>query len=237
MSRCGEPLRRQTIARRRTAWFGSEFTRVCRIGRTALTGPGVTGQELQRDERRAATGRAVSSRPRRSSSGFWRKRSCPIARYARAPRESRAAHRFPARRPLAAHLRERALVGQPAARRASASFNGDRRAADLVAGRLRRPIAPTAESAPGALLLEDVRRPAGDPRAGEHRGSQVGRNLGQVEDDGGVELDVRRDHVVGLVVAERGKRGLLERRGNLEAGRAELFAVCLRMRERGSSAR
>src|SRR6185437_2415950 len=37
---------------------------------------------------------------------------------------------------------------------------------------------------PGALLLQDVRGPAGRAGAGEHRGEHVRRHLGEVEHDG-----------------------------------------------------
>src|SRR3954454_263178 len=47
-----------------------------------------------------------------------------------------------------------------------------------------------------ALLLEDVSAPAGDARAREQRGEQVGRDLGRVEYDGRPELDVRGQHAV-----------------------------------------
>src|SRR5690349_15947245 len=40
------------------------------------------------------------------------------------------------------------------------------------------------------LLLEDVRAPAGHPRAGEHRREHLRRDLGEVEHDRRPELDV-----------------------------------------------
>ena len=81
----------------------------------------------------------------------------------------------------------------------------------------RRPDQPAL-----ALLLEDVRRPAGGARAGEQRREQVRRHLGVVEHDGRPELDVRRQHAVGLARVQLGERGLLERFGDLDARRAEL---------------
>ena len=81
VGRCGEPLRRHTIASRRTASLPSALTSSWSSGRTALTSPG--------GRARAAPARSAPSRgrpgsrppaPRRSSSVFWRKRNCPIAR-------------------------------------------------------------------------------------------------------------------------------------------------------------
>src|SRR5512132_1181557 len=59
-----------------------------------------------------------------------------------------------------------------------------------VAG--RRP-----EEAAGLLLLHDVRRPAGDTRASEHRGRKRRWDLRDVEDDRRVVLDIGREHPVG----------------------------------------
>ena len=73
-----------------------------------------------------------------------------------------------------------------------------------------------------ALLLEDVGRPAGGARAGEQRREQLRRDLGAVEHDRRPELDVGRQHAVGLARLQLGQRGLLERLGDLEARRAEL---------------
>ena len=75
----------------------------------------------------------------------------------------------------------------------------------------------------GALLLEDVRRPAGDARAREHRRRERRRDLGDVEDDRGPVLDVRLEHAVGRLRAKRRQRGLLERQRDLDPGRAELL--------------
>ena len=58
------------------------------------------------------------------------------------------------------------------------------------------------------------------------RREQVRRDLGEVEDDRRPELDVRRQHAVGLARLELGQRGLLERLGDLEARRAELAGRC-----------
>src|SRR5579871_4700652 len=60
-----------------------------------------------------------------------------------------------------------------------------------------------------ALLLEDVRRPARDARAGEQRGEQVRRDFGHVEHDRRPELDVGREHTVGAAGLQLGERGPL----------------------------
>ena len=80
-----------------------------------------------------------------------------------------------------------------------------------------------ADQPAGALLLQDVRRPAAGAGAGEHRGEHVGRHLGEVEDDRGPELDVRLEHAVGTALAQLGERGLLERLGDLVARSVELL--------------
>src|SRR3954454_5553470 len=67
-----------------------------------------------------------------------------------------------------------------------------------------------------ALLLEDVRRPARDARAREHRGEELRRDLGGVEHDGRQDLDVGGQHAVGTARLELGQRRLLERLGDLE---------------------
>ena len=82
----------------------------------------------------------------------------------------------------------------------------------------RRPDQPAL-----ALLLEDVRAPAGDARAREQRREEVGGDVGVVEHDRGPELDVGGEHAVGLARLQLGERGLLERLGDLEALRADLL--------------
>src|SRR3712207_6904156 len=52
--------------------------------------------------------------------------------------------------------------------------------------------------------------------------SQVRRDVGVVEHDGGPELHVGREHAVGLARLQLGERGLLERLGDLEARRPDL---------------
>ena len=76
-----------------------------------------------------------------------------------------------------------------------------------------------------ALLLEDVCRPSGDARAGEHRREQVRRHFGQIKHDRRPELDVRREHAVGLTGVELRERSLLERFGDFKARRAK-FCAC-----------
>ena len=81
--RSGVPLRRQTIASRRTAEFGSRMASSLSSGRYGLTSPGWSEESvvsaISADPRAAALS---SSSPRRSSSSFWRKRNCPTARNA-----------------------------------------------------------------------------------------------------------------------------------------------------------
>ena len=65
-------------------------------------------------------------------------------------------------------------------------------------------------------------RPAGDARTGEQRREQLRRHFGEVEHHGRPELDVGRQHAVGLARLQLGQRGLLERLGDLEPRRADL---------------
>ena len=74
-----------------------------------------------------------------------------------------------------------------------------------------------------ALLLEDVRRPARGARAREHRRRELRRDVRDVEDDRRPELDVRREHAVGLARVELRERHALELVRDLEARRAELL--------------
>ena len=53
-------------------------------------------------------------------------------------------------------------------------------------------------------------------------GVSVGGDLGDVEHDGGPVLDVRLELAVGRLLAQHLQRRLLERRGDLDARRAEL---------------
>ena len=80
-----------------------------------------------------------------------------------------------------------------------------------------------ADQPPGALLLEDVRRPATGARTGEHRREHVRGHLGEVEDDRRPELHVGLEHPVGAALLELGQRGLLQRLGDLVARRVELL--------------
>src|SRR5512135_853144 len=76
------------------------------------------------------------------------------------------------------------------------------------------------------LLLEDVRRPAGRPRAREHRRSQLWRHLGDVEDDSRPVLDVR-PRVTLVLPGDRLVRDLLQLLGHVDPRRAELLRDAL----------
>ena len=157
----------------------------------------VAREQLERDQRRAAAGRALVVEPAREQ----------LDLLAEAELADRAVGDRPlavvgaARRaldlvlPLAAEVGELALVprlregvglgrclGESSGRRAA--VQRARRRPDVARDR--------PEEAAGALLLEDVRRPAGDARAREHRGRERRRDLGDVEHDRRVVLDVRR---------------------------------------------
>jgi hypothetical protein len=64
--------------------------------------------------------------------------------------------------------------------------------------------------------------PAGRAGAGEQRREQLRRHLGVVEHDSRPELDVRRQHAVGLACLQLGERGLLQGFRHLNARRAQL---------------
>src|SRR5579862_3964980 len=83
-------------------------------------------------------------------------------------------------------------------------FLGGISASDLVERPRRRPdvACRRPDQAAGALLLEDVRRPACHTSATEHRRRQIGRNLGDVEHDRGPVLDVRLERTVGRLLAQ-----------------------------------
>src|SRR4029453_8687599 len=83
-----------------------------------------------------------------------------------------------------------------------------------------RPEEPT-----GALLLEDVRRPACDTRAREHRRRERRRDLGDVEHDRGVVLDVRSQDALRVTLLQGLQRDLLELLGDLDLRRAELLGL------------
>src|SRR5438270_8911624 len=78
------------------------------------------------------------------------------------------------------------------------------------------------EEPAGSLLLEDVRRPAGNARAREHRGRERRRYVRNVEDERRVVLDVRLQRAVGLAALELGQCGSLEALGDLDLRRAQL---------------
>src|SRR4051812_14806530 len=79
-----------------------------------------------------------------------------------------------------------------------------------------------AEETTRLLLFEDVGRPAGDARTGEHRRRERRRNLRHVEDERGVVLHVRPEWALRVSPLELGERGLFELLGDLDLGRAEL---------------
>ncbi len=74
-----------------------------------------------------------------------------------------------------------------------------------------------------SLLLHDVRGPAAHARAGEQRGEQLGRDVGEVEHHRRPELDVGGQHAVGLAGLQLGQRGLLELLGRLQARGVDLL--------------
>ena len=181
MSRCGEPLRSDMTARRRTASFASRVDELVQQRPHAVDDARVVAREqLEREQRGAAAGRALVLEPapqqldllaeaelRRSPGRRRRARGSPAsARPPRAPRPTaRAGRRARARRPP-----RRARRPRPQPRRASRLRQRVRRRADVAR---RRP-----DQAAGAPLLEDVRRPAGDARAAEHRRVHRGRDVG-----------------------------------------------------------
>src|SRR4051794_28661758 len=83
------------------------------------------------------------------------------------------------------------------------------------------------EEAPGSLLLEDVRGPAADARAREHRRRERRRNLRDVEHDRRVVLDVRREHTIRRPFLQRLQRDRFEVFRDLHVRRAELLRGAL----------
>src|SRR5207248_5640473 len=71
------------------------------------------------------------------------------------------------------------------------------------------------------LLLHDVRAPAGDPGAREHRREHVRGYLGEVEDHGRPELDVGREYPVRAAGVQLLQGRLLQRLGRLVPWGAE----------------
>ena len=64
MSRCGEPFRSASTASRRTVSFGSRVASSCSIDLAAFVGAGRVARELlEREQRRAAAGRALVVEP------------------------------------------------------------------------------------------------------------------------------------------------------------------------------
>jgi hypothetical protein len=67
-----------------------------------------------------------------------------------------------------------------------------------------------------------VRGPAGHAGARKERGEERRRDVGDVEDDGRPELDIRCEDTVRMASGELLQRGLFERLGDLDARRLEL---------------
>src|SRR2546423_15082245 len=111
-------------------------------------------------------------------------------------------------RPGAQALRGRAAPPARAPPRESSELERARRGTDVP--RLR------AEELAGSLLLEDVRRPTRDTGAGEHRRCQRRRDVGDVEHESRVELDVRLERPLGMAALQLGERNLLEPLRNLD---------------------
>src|SRR5258708_1872800 len=79
-----------------------------------------------------------------------------------------------------------------------------------------------ADQAAGALLLEDVRGPAGGARADEQRREEVRGYLCVVEHDRRPELDVGGEDAIRLAGGELLQGGGLECLGELQPGYSEL---------------
>ena len=93
------------------------------------------------------------------------------------------------------------------------------------------------EEAARLLLLENVRRPARDARAREHRGRERRWDLGDVEDDCRVVLDVRGEDAIRGTLLSAASAASSSCSATSTYGEPSSCAVFLRMRERGSSAR
>ena len=245
VSRCGEPLRRQTIASRRTAWLSSAVASRWQERPDGVDRPGcVAGEQLERDQRRAAAGRAlvleaapqqldllaeteladraVRDRPlavvRRRAGAF--DLVLPLAcgaRRAPAPSPPRRARR-PARRPRRASRRDRIERPRTLGARRSARTGRNSRPVRFCS-RMCADQPATREQA----NIAGVERRAGSRRRRARRPSRTRRSS--------------RSRTLRLAPLELGERGLLERLGDLDLRRAELLRRRLRMRERGSSAR
>ena len=207
----------------------------CRSGRTELTSAGWSRESSSiESERRAAAGRAVVLEPAPQQLLLLaqaeladRAVGAPRARGSRRPRRrasSSSAH-------AAAQLGELALVAALGERvRLDAGLGeaqvrtGVTSTSDAV--RVRRPDVPgrRPEEPARALLLEDVRRPAGDARAGEHRGRERRRDLARRR--ARPPSSTRRSSPARARDARScscRERGLLELLGDLDLRRAELL--------------
>ena len=242
MSGCGDAFFRQTIARRRTAWLPSLSPARAASARTWLTTPGWSRESASSatsaEPRHAGLS---SSSPRRSSSVFWRNRNWrDRAVGLRADAEVRVARRHlevvvplePQRRRAPSRRRPRASSSAFAAASASVKRCSERARFRADVAR-RRPEEP-----PGALLLEDVRRPAGDARAGEHRGRERRRDLRDCR--ARPRSSTRRSSRARARDDAPGARASATASSSSATsmfGAPSSFAVRFRTRERGSSAR
>ncbi len=178
----------------------------------------VPREALERDERRSARGRALvleaaaqqlellpepelRDRPVRLSArrGSRRRGRAASISSSHCERSCASARSSPACASASASAAASASVTKPTGERA-------RRWTDVPR---RRPEQP-----PGSLLLEDVRRPAGDARAREHRRRERRRDLGDVEHERRVVLDVRLQRPLGMAPLELRQRSLLELLGD-----------------------
>ena len=228
MSRWAEPLRSDITARRRTASLSSWVTSSCSAGRIALTTPGWSrersSKEIAPSPGRPGSGRRARAAAARSSGGSGTGRlpgTRPPARGSRAsappprPPRPRSSGGWRARAP------RRAPASSAACAAASASVNvrrGVRGSADVARRGADQPAGPP--------LLDDVGRPAGDTRAAEHRRVHRRRDLGELEHDGGPELDVRLEHAVRRLLPQRRERGALERLGDLDPRSSRARSRC-----------
>ena len=213
VSRCAVPFRRQTTARRLTATFGSRAARSWSSGRNALTSPGWLRERpssAMSAEPRAAG--LSSSSPLRRSWSFCRNRNCAMrGRPGRGCGVSRHARLLRSPHPTAKRsLRERTLVaGLRECVRLGSRIGERQQPVEVTRWRAYVPRGRPEEPA-GSLLLQDVRRPAGDPRAGEHRRREGRRNLRDIQDECRVVLDVRLQRPLGMPPLELRQRGFLE---------------------------
>ena len=186
----------------------------------------VARELLEREQRRAAHRRAVVLEPAPQQLDLRAEAELPDRAIGdRALAEVRAARRgLELVVPLRAQLRELALLalaGERVGRRRSVRQRRSQRRRASGAGPdvpRRRPDQPA-----GALLLEHVRRPAGDPRAAEHRRRQIGGGISATSSTTAAQYSTFvSSWRSGDFSRSTFERGLLERRRHLDARRAEL---------------